>query len=76
MLIGEPYDWEEPGHDCRAELMTLVTDLACSITEELTSDVDQPDSWWADPRTALDTLTPSSTSSTPPAKRATDYRWS
>lgn len=55
-LIGEPYDWEEPQHVNRAEMMTLVTDRACSTTEELTSDLELPDRWWADLRAALDTL--------------------
>ncbi|MBO0882988.1 MAG: hypothetical protein J2P17_22155, partial [Mycobacterium sp.] len=55
-VIGEPYDWEEPHHVNRAELMTLVTDQACSTTDELTTDLALPDRWWADLRTALDTL--------------------
>lgn len=55
-LIDEPYDWEEPEHVNRAELMTLVTDTACSTTEELTADVDVPDQWWTDLRAALDVL--------------------
>lgn len=56
MLIGEPYDWEEPDHVCRAELMTYVADRTCSATEELTSTLDLPESWWSDLRGALDTL--------------------
>lgn len=55
-LIGAPYDWEEPQHVNRAELMTLVTDRACSTTDELASELELPDHWWADLRTALDTL--------------------
>jgi hypothetical protein len=56
-LIGEPYDWEEPEHVNRAEMMTLVTDQPCSTTEELTSTLaDLPDRWWVDLRAALDTL--------------------
>lgn len=56
VLIGEPYDWDEPDHINRAELMTLVTDAACSATEELTADIDVPDRWWTDLRAALDAL--------------------
>jgi hypothetical protein len=55
-LIGEPYDWEEPQHVNRAEMMTLVTDRTCSTTEELRSALDLPDRWWTDLRAALDTL--------------------
>lgn len=55
-MVGKPYDWTEPEHTCRAELMSLVTDRACSTTEVLTTDIDQPDSWWSDLRTALDQL--------------------
>jgi hypothetical protein len=55
-LIGDPYDWEEPDHVCRAELMTYVADQACSTTEELSSTLDLPGSWWSDLRSALDTL--------------------
>lgn len=55
-LIGEPYDWDEPQHLNRAEMMTLVTDPTCSTTEELRSTLDLPDQWWADLRAALDTL--------------------
>jgi hypothetical protein len=55
------YEWDE--HDeywgeCRdrAEVMTLVTDQPCSTTPELRTELDVPDRWWSDLRTALDTL--------------------
>jgi hypothetical protein len=55
-LIGEPYDWAEPPNVNRAEMMTLVTDPACSTTEELRSEVELSDQWLGELRAALDTL--------------------
>lgn len=40
-VTGEPYDWEDAQHVVRAEMMTLVTDPARSVTEELTGTHDQ-----------------------------------
>lgn len=61
-LIGDPFDWDEPDHLCRAELMTYVADQTCSTTEELTSTLDLPESWWSDLRGALDALSKQETS--------------
>ena len=55
------YDWKETDGEwgecrLRGEVMTLVVDMPCSATPELQAELDLPDKWWADLRSALDTL--------------------
>lgn len=63
MIVGVPrpavldmYEWGEPSYRNRAEVMTLVTDRACSATQELRSELALPEQWWHNLRSALDTL--------------------
>lgn len=55
-VVLDMYEWGEENYRNRAEVMTLVTDRPCSATQELRDDLDLPNQWWSDLRTALDTL--------------------
>jgi hypothetical protein len=55
-IVLDMYEWGAENYRNRAELMTLVNDRPCSVTAELRTDLDLPNQWWADLRTAFDTL--------------------
>ncbi|MGH3829346.1 MAG: aminoglycoside phosphotransferase [Pseudonocardiaceae bacterium] len=63
-IVGVPkpavvdlHEWaEENGDRNRAEVLTLVTDKACSETQELRGELDPPGQWWPNLRAALETL--------------------
>jgi hypothetical protein len=56
-VVLDLHEWAEEGGDRnRAELMTLVSDKPCSGTQELHTELDLPDQWWRELRTALETL--------------------
>lgn len=55
-VLRDTYEWGAANYRNRAEIMTLVADRPCSATQELRDDLDLPDRWWSDLRTALDTL--------------------
>lgn len=60
--VLDVYDWTVTDHEwwgdsrLRAEVMTLVEDQPCSASPELREELDLPDRWWADLRSALDAL--------------------
>lgn len=55
-LVLDMHEWGGKNYRNRAEIMTLVADRPCSATHELRDDLDLPERWWSDLRTALDTL--------------------
>ncbi|MFJ3946211.1 hypothetical protein [Streptomyces griseoaurantiacus] len=64
-------DWSTDGHAYRAELSEYVTVPPLAVdTPALTGDIALPDAWWADLRTALETL-----ASVPTDREAVRQRW-
>ncbi|MGH3853828.1 MAG: aminoglycoside phosphotransferase [Pseudonocardiaceae bacterium] len=55
--VADLHEWaEENGDRNRAEVLTLVTDKACSETQELREELDLPGQCWPNLRAALETL--------------------
>lgn len=59
--VLDMHEWGEENYRNRAEMMTIVTDLPCSATPELHTELDLPERWCVDLRNALDTLAQQST---------------